>query len=455
MASTNSQNAATRLWRRFTAGTTNRRIMRAALLIGALGVGVKVISVAKELLVGWRFGVSGKMDAFGIALLVPSFGINVIANSFSTALIPTYIRAREHEGPEAAQKLFSAIVGWSLALLTLAAVLLVACAPFYLPLLASNFPPEKLALTFRLLVVLSPLMVLTGVANICGAVLNAGEKFALVAVAPLATPALTILLLLAGRSWGVYALALGLVLGAAVEMSLLALALRRRGVSLRPRWHGLDEHLRAVAGQFSPRVAGNFLRSCTGVADKSLAAGLAQGSVAALGYGNRITSTLLNLISTALGAAIVPYFSKMAAHGDWAGVRHTLRRYLALIFVTTAPLAVLFYFGSEMLVRLLYERGSFTAQHTVLVAQVQAFYALHIPFAIANAFLSRFLITMMATRLTMWTAAAALVLNVTLDIVFIRKMGVAGIALSTTCAAFLTFGLQLYFARRVLREKTQ
>ena len=111
-------------------------------------------------------------------------------------------------------------------------------------LLKQGLTPEKLALTFRLLVLLSPLMVLTGVANICGAVLNAGEKFALVAVAPLLTPALTVLFLLAGRGLGIYALACGMTVGALAEMCVLAVALRRRGVSLRPRWYGLDEHLR-------------------------------------------------------------------------------------------------------------------------------------------------------------------------------------------------------------------
>jgi putative peptidoglycan lipid II flippase len=446
-------NTLSRLWQRLTKGTTNRRIMRAALVIAALSVGIKVFSLAKELFVASRFGVSGKMDAFNIALLVPAFGINVIANSFSTALIPTYIHVREHEGPEAAQRLFSAIIGWSLVLLTVCAALLVAAAPLYLPVMASNFPAEKLALTLRLLVLMSPLMVLAGVANICGAVLNAGEKFALVAVAPLATPLLTIVCLLAGGAWGIYALAGGVVAGALVEMCVLSVALRRTGVSLRPRWHGFEGHLRQVAGQFSPRVAGNVLRSLTGVADNAFAASLPQGSVAALNYGKRIIGTLLNMGNTALGAAIVPYFSKMAAHRDWAGVRRTLQRYLALIFAATLPLAAVFYFASELLVRLLYQRGSFTAQHTALVAQVQAFYALHIPFAVANAFLSRFLTTMLATRVTMWIAAAALVFNVTLDIILIRKIGVAGIALSTSISALMIFVLQLFFARRVLRER--
>ncbi len=441
------------VWQRLTKGSTNRRIMHAAVTIGVLTLLVKLAAVAKELVVGWRFGVSDVLDAYLIAVLIPPIGINIIANSFSTALIPTYIKVREREGPAAAQKLLATVTGWSLLFLSLGTALCVAFAPFYLPWLASGFTPDKLALTFRLLCVVAPMMVLTGLCNIWGAVLNAGEKFALAAATPVVTPLLTVILLFSGRHWGVFALAWGLVLGAVLEACLLGSALRWHGIGLRPRLSGWDDNLRLVGRQFSPRVVGNALRSGTNTADRALAGSLPAGSVSALNYGNRITSTLLSIVGTALGAAIMPYFSKMAAHHDWDGVRHTLQRYLALVFTATLPLAAFFYFFSTPLVQIIYQRGSFTGEHAELVGQIQAFYALHIPFAIANGILSRLLSSLLATHVTMWTAALSLLLNVVLDLIFMRKFGIAGLALATSCAAFATFLFQLYHVTRLLRTK--
>ena len=442
------------VWRRLTKGSTNRRIMHAAVTIGVLTLLVKLAAVAKELVVGWRFGVSDVLDAYLIAVLIPPIGINIIANSFSTALIPIYIKVREQEGPAAAQKLLATVMGWSVLFLSLGTALCVVFAPWYLPWLASGFAPDKLALTFQLLCIVAPMMVSAGLCSIWGAVLNASEKFALAALTPVITPLLTVIaLLFGGRQWGVFALAWGLVLGAGLEACLLGYALRWHGIGLRPRLSGWDDNLRLVVKQFSPRVVGNVLRSGTNTADRALAGSLPAGSVSALNYGNRITSTLLNVVGTALGAALMPYFSKMAAHHDWDGVRHTLRRYLALVFTATLPLAAFFYFFSTPLVQIIYQRGSFTGEHAELVGQIQAFYALHIPFAIANGILSRLLSSLLATHITMWTAALSLLLNVVLDLIFMRKFGIAGLALATSCAAFATFLFQLYHVTRLLKAK--
>lgn len=431
--------------------STNNRIMRAALTVGSLTILVKLAAVAKELVVGWRFGVSDALDAYLIAVLIPPIGINIIANSFSTALIPTYIRVREHEGKAAAQDLLASVTGWSLLLLTIGTVLFVAAAPWYLPYLASNFSADKLSLTFRLLCIVAPMMILTGLNNLWGAVLNAGEKFALAALTPVLTTGITIILLLGGPHLGIYALVWGLVVGALVETVALGWALRRQGIGLRPRLGRLDENLRQVVKQFSPKVVGNALRSGTSTADRSFAAMLPAGSVSALNYGNRITSTLLNIIGTALGAAVMPYFSKMAAHGDWAGVRHTLRRYLTLIFAATVPLAAIFYFFSTPIVQMIYQRGSFTGAHAELVGKIQAFYALCLPFSIANGVLSRLLSSVLATHITMWAAALSLVLNVVLDLWLMRHYGIAGLALSTSCVACAIFFFQLYHVIRIMQ----
>ena len=315
-------------WERFTTGSTNRQVFRAATTIVILTSVAKLAAVAKELLVARRFGTGATIEAFLVALLIPMLAINIISNSLSIALIPTYITVRERDGKEAAQRLLSGITVWSLLLLGGFTVLILATSRLYMPWIASGFNQRKLDLTFQLLLIISPLIVLSGIANIWGAVLNAGERFALVALAPIITPSVTVIVLLFIVRYSIVALPIGMVLGAALEMLLLGVALRVRGISLRPRWHGLNSDLRLVGQQFGPRVGASALRSGSVVVDRSLAATSAPGSVAALNYGNRVVITLLTVIGVALGSAITPYYSKMIANRDWQGVRHTLRRYL-------------------------------------------------------------------------------------------------------------------------------
>jgi len=413
-----------------------------------------VVSLGKELIVAGRFGTGDTLEAFLIAFLIPSLAFNVISNSFSVALIPTYIHVREHDGPASAQRLLSGVTLWSLALLSLATLLIVISAPYYLPWIASGFDERKLNLAMKVTYFIAPAILFSGFSNIRGSVLNAGERFALVALVPMATPFITVLLLLFVVSWGVFALAIGVLAGSLFQLVLLGIALKDRGLSLRPRWYPLDENLRQVASQFKPRVAATLIRTSSNVVDRSMAAMLASGSVAALSYGDRLVSTLLGFISLALGSAVAPYLSKIVALRDWDGIRHTLKRYVSMVFLVTVPLTALLIFFSRTIVHVLYERGSFTSKDASLVTLILVFYALQIPFSVASILVGRLLASLLASHIVMWAAVMNLTLNVVLNILFIKALGVAGIALSSSCALLVTFCFMSYQAVQLLRTRS-
>ncbi|KYC40127.1 virulence factor MviN [Scytonema hofmannii PCC 7110] len=439
-------------WKKLTSGSINRKIFGAAVIVGFLTAFVKVASVGKELVIAWRFGTGDEIDAFLIALVIPSFIINVVAASFNAALIPTYIKVREQEGKIAGQKLFSGATVWSLGLLIITTILVVSTAPLYLPLIALGFSSQKLDLTFRLLCALAPIVLLNGMIVIWGAVLNAGERFALAAICPIISPVITVILLVGFKSWGIFALAASLVFGAVVEMVILGVGLHRQGISLLPKWYGFDAHMRLVVNQYAPIVAGSLLICSAGSIDQVMAAMLSPGSVAALNYGNKVIASPISLITTALSTAVIPYFSKMLACQDWKGVNHTLKQYLQLIFLTTVPLTVLLFIFSEVIVQALFQRGSFTVENTQLVAQIQACYSLQLPFYVANILVVRLITSMQKNHILVWISALNTLVNITLNYFFIKWMGIKGIALSTSCIYLCSFLTVLIFALKTIKE---
>lgn len=439
-------------WNKLTSGSTNRKIFGAAITVGLGTAFVKVASVVKELVVAWKFGTADELDAFLIALVIPFFITNIIAGSFQAALIPTYIRVREQEGIKAAQQLFSGATVWSLGLLTITTILMLVLSPLILPLIARGFSPEKLDLTYKLLWVISPIILLSGVMTIWGAVLNAGERFALVAIAPIITPAITMLFLFGINAWGVFNLAFGLVGGQLLEIVAVGIALRRQGVSLIPQWYGFDSHLREVAGQYAPMIAAASLMCSTGLVDQSMAAMLPSGSVAALNYGNRIIALPITVTNTALSTAVIPYFSKMVAREDWTSVRHTLKRYMALIFALSIPLTGLIILFSEPIVQILLQRGSFTANDARLVAQIQACFAFQIPFYIASILVVRLISAMRYNQVLMWGSAGNLIVNIGLNYLFMQWLGVPGIALSTSGVYLFSFLFLFFVAIKKLKQ---
>jgi putative peptidoglycan lipid II flippase len=451
MKTTQWQKIANR-WQSISAGSFSSQIFSAAIVVAGGTLFVKALSVVKELVVAWKFGTADELDAFLIALTIPSVIVTIVAGSFNSALIPTYIKVREQEGKQSAQKLFSGATVWSIGLLAIVTVLLLVASPFYLPLITRGFTPKKLELTYDLLWTISPLILLSGVGVVWGAVLNAGERFALVALAPMLTPTVTILLLLTMQSWGVFNLAVGMILGQLLEVTIVGGALRRQGMSLLPKWYGFNPNLKEVAGQYAPMIAGAFLMCSTDLVDQSMAAMLPSGSVAALSYGNRIILLPITIATTALSTAVIPYFSKMVARDDWAGVRQAMKHYMGLIFLVTIPITGLIMLFSEPIVQMLLQRGSFTAKSTQVVAQIQACFALQIPFYIASILLVRLTSAMRNNQVLMWGSAGNLIVNISLNYLFMQWFGVAGIALSTSCVYLFSFLFLLFFAIRNLKE---
>jgi putative peptidoglycan lipid II flippase len=197
--------------------------------------------------------------------------------------------------------------------------------------------------------------------------------------------------------------------------------------------------MRQVASQYAPMLVGTFLMGSTTLVDQSMAAMLPSGSVAALNYGSKVVAFPLYLAATALGVAVVPYFSKMIAQQDWVGVRHTLNRYSGSIFLITLPLTIILVVFSKPLVQLLFQRGLFTASDTNIVAEVQSFYALQIPFYISGILVVRLISTLQANHILMQASFYNLISNVILNYLFMQWLGVSGIALSTTIVYLISF----------------
>jgi putative peptidoglycan lipid II flippase len=219
-----------------------------------------------------------------------------------------------------------------------------------------------------------------------------------------------------------------------------------------PRWSGLTQDLRRVLAQYAPVFAGSCLIGGTALTDQAMAAALSPGSVAALSYGNKTVALLTGLLTMSLGTAVLPHFSRLVARAEWDAVRHTLRTWLRLVAVVTIPLSVLMIVGSTSIVRFAFERGAFSSNDTRLIAVVQVMYVIQIPFYSASILFVRMLTSMQRNRTLLWGTGISLPLNIALNYLFMQRMGVAGIALSTSLMYVVACAYTGFMLQRALRS---
>mgnify|MGYP001584190790 FL=1 len=442
-------------WNTWQERSVNRRIFGAMVTVGGLTTLVKLVAAAKEMAIAYQFGTSDELDAFLIAFLLPAFAVKLIAGSLNTAMIPTYIQVREQEGQPAAQRVLSSVMVLSIGFLVVLSVILALTASYTLPLIASGFSAEKMAVTLSLYYGLLSSLVLSGVATTWSAILNAENRFALAAVAPVATSIVTMpVVIVMATYWGSYALVIGIVGGALIEAGLVGWGLARTGVSLVPRWCGISPAVKLVLQQYAPTVAAVFLMSGTGLVSQSMAAMMSPGSVSALSYGNKITSLLLGIGGLAVSTAIMPHFSRMVAKRDWQSLRHTILTYSRWLLVGTVPVTAALIYYSEPVVAFVFQRGAFSAEDTHLVGQIQAMYLLQLPLYVASIIFTRLISALKANELFMWGNAINLSMCIVLTYVLMQTFGILGVALATSLMYCISSGYLIFFSLRRLKQLT-
>ena len=433
--------------------SVKKKIFRAALIAGSCIFLVRLAIAAKEIVAAQVFGRSDTLDAFLLAVMIPNFLATLLSESMNQALLPKLVEVREHQGKPAAERLASGAMCVSTGLLLVISLALAVIARPLASFVFTSFSPSKLDLAIRLFYITLPVAVFSGIAGNCAAVLNTTGKFAFPALVRIFSPALMIAAALAATRYiGIFSLAFAMLLGAILEAASLMWLMARHGYPFRPRGADLLPSAHQVGAQYGLMLITGLLTTGVTLADQSMTATLAPGSLSALVYGSKPVAFLVGLLSLSIATSMFPYYSEMIAKRDWDGCHDTITTYAKLTALMTIPVTVLFIVGSHFLIRILFQHGAFSAADTEIVSRVQTLYAIQIPFTIVGRVFNRFLVAMRRNDLVMICGGVNLTLDIVLNLVLMRIMGVPGIALATSLFAVSSFFFNAFWAYKLVRR---
>jgi putative peptidoglycan lipid II flippase len=434
----------------------HRRVVSSAAMLGGATVLAKLAALAKDWLVARQLGAGDELDAYFIAFLLPSYAVVVLAHSFAAAFVPTYARVWTSHGLAAAQQLAGRVIAAGAGVLVIVTLVLLASTRYLLPLVGASFDAEKLDLALSLSYPLAGVVIASGLSAMLAAVLVAHERFAAVALAPLAIPLGTLAVFwMFDERFGVHALASGTLVGFAAELCVLVIAARRLGLFVWPRFGPLAGEVRHVGAQYVAVALSGLLMSSSLVIDQSMAASLGSGQVSILNYGGKVVAVVLAAVAASLSTVLFPRFSRLIASGRSREVRRTIRLYANTIVVATIPGVAILAFFSEPLVRLLFQRGAFTPQTTAAVTDVQLWLLPQIPFYVLAMLGARVLSALDGNQILLRIGALNLVANLVGNYLLMQWFGVKGIAMSTSIMYVIATAATMAAVRIKLSERAR
>jgi putative peptidoglycan lipid II flippase len=433
--------------------TSTQQIARAAALVIVLFIFSRVAGLAREVIIGARFGTSAELDAYLAAFRVPDLLFQLIAGgALGSAFIPVftgYLTKRDLRG---AWRLFSAVANLIVLVMTVAAIAAAIAAPELVHyVLAPGFSPAQQALTTSLMRWMLINTVIFGLSGLMMGVLNSFQHFLLPALAPV----LYNLSIIAGAwflapSLGVYGLVIGAVVGAALHLDAQLFGLWWYGVQYRPILDIGNPSVREVGRLMAPRVMGLAAVQLNFWINTLLASSLHSGSLSALNYAWLLMLLPQGIIAQGVATAAFPTFASLEARGLIGELRRTLSATLRAMLFIVIPAAVGLFVWRVPLIRMLLQRGEFTSTSTELTAYALAFYA---PGLIGHSvveIVARAFYALHDTRTPVMISIGSMLLNAALSLALRGPLGFGGLALANTIATTLEMILLAWLLTRRL-----
>ncbi len=400
------------------------------------------------------FGAGTEMDAFVMANTVPNYIVNLVTGGCAAALIPAFISAMRNEGHESAEQLFSNLSMLLVVSLMLLGIVSILTAKYLFPIICIGFDHQTLTLTTNLYYILVPAMIFTGLTVQWSALLNALNSFAMPGIARAFQSLFGVgSVWLFGSILGIFVLPIALLLGALLQVSILGRCLVKKNIRLMPRWSGLDTRTTKTLKQYLSVFVGSAFLLATPIVDQVMASSLDQGSVAALNYGNTLALAFQGLLSMALGTAILPHFSRLSCDGNINELRRTLGFYILVLLVFSVPITIAWFHWSDLIVRIVYQRGLFTANDTQMVSSVQRMAVLQVPFFLIGITGGGFLQSTFQNKVLMTIDIIITTVKIGLNFFLFPRLGLPGLALATSIMYMLSSFLILFTAFLWIRRQ--
>ncbi|MFZ5878400.1 MAG: murein biosynthesis integral membrane protein MurJ [Chloroflexota bacterium] len=437
---------------------SNRQIARAAGTVMFAIVFGQLAGLARSMLVTSLFGASHELDAFLYANRVSeTLFLLVAGGALGSAFIPTFTGLLAKGERDSAWRLASAIANAVTLSLSLLAVLAAFLAPQIVRyLLAPGFAadPSLFALTVSLLRIQLLSSVLFGLGGLVVGILNAHQVF----FVPALTPAMYQLGIIFGAlalapTMGVYGLAWGVVIGAALYLLLQIPSLLRQRGRYQPTFGMDNPDVRQVILLMAPRLLGVAVVQLNFWVNGWLASKMSEGSMSGLSVGFSLMLMAQAAIAQSVAIAAMPTFSAQHALGKMDEMRGSLVASLRGVMLIALPASLGLIVLREPLVRLLYQRGEFNDLDAQMVAWALLWYAAGLVGHSLMEVLTRAFYAQHDTRTPVLIGAVAMGLNVVFSFAFsagFESMGwlpLGGLALANSLATALEAAALFLFMR--------
>ncbi|MEK6278120.1 MAG: murein biosynthesis integral membrane protein MurJ [Actinomycetota bacterium] len=432
------------------------RIARSTAFFSIATAASRIAGLVREIVAASYFGVKGPMSAFTIAFQVPNLVRSLFADAaIQAAFVPVFTEQLEKGNKREAFRLASTLIFAVTMFLGALTALFVLLAPVLMPIFAPGFGPELVDLTVTLSQLLFPILIMLGTTGMVVGVLNSYDRFGAFAISPFFWNVAIIAVLVAlapafSEDHRIYAYAIGVLVGTAVQLLIPAVDLRKTPFRFTRSLNWRAPQVRRVLLLMLPVTISLGLINFNLVINSFFGTLVSDRAPAAIDKAFRIYMLPQGIFSVAVATVLFPTLARFAARGARDDLRNTMANGMRQIVLLLVPAMAAILVLSEPMIRLVYERGEFDASQTDLVAVALFWFAFSLPFNGLFLLLTRTFFSLQQPWVPTAIAAVNLAFTALAALALYGPFGVGGIVAATAIATAASVIAQCVVLRREL-----
>lgn len=430
------------------------RHSRSVGIVSVLTAVVALFGYLREAALAARFGVSATMDAYFSAIFIPTMVYMVlIAGTLSPVFIPILLQQDANEDRAKLCESFSVITNIVMLFLTAIVCCAMITARKWLQLLFPGFSAETMEMTLRLIYIIFPSVLFVAMAGLLTAVLNGFGKFAIAAIAPALSSITVVAAVTVARGpRAIYLVGIATAVGFLLQLLLLIPAVVPLGIRYRPLFNFRHPAIGKLLRLGGPLLLYLVVANASLFLERNLASRVSAGAVSTVTYVTRLFTVPSNFLAAPLAIVAYPQFAREALREKWGNLGSQVSHMFRLVLFIFVPVTLWTVLNALPLTRLLYERGQFRFEDSILTARVFSLYGIGIlPNAIAVVLLPCFY-ALQDTISPLWAEAVDLLFYFVVAIFLVNHFGLLGLAVSRGVQFYLFAAMLMFvlFRRRLL-----
>lgn len=435
-------------------------LFKTAGMIAILTIISKIFGFVRDLVIANAYGASIVSDAFFYSYQIPSLALILlggVGGPFHTATISFFskqILNTEVDIPKNVLKIFNSFVTLTAIVFGVFSVVCFLFPEQIIKLIAAQGSTELIELATNQLRIMSPIVLVGGVIGIFYGIANVYREFVTPSLGPIfvSIAMIVALLLFPSDSTG-NVLAWGFLVGAIGQLLYQIPSLLKNRVIYTPDFHFFTSDIRKINEVLFPAILSTTIGQINVYIDMFFTSGLQEGAWSAISYSNRLYQFPAGVLITAFLVPLFPMFSSFIGQKDWSSLKLYFDKGVSTLWFLAFPICMFMFLFAKDAIYLLFQRGAFDSEDTILVTKALLFLSISIIPYVARDTLTRVFYSFDDSKTPFMVAGLSIFVKIIMNMLCVDRFGLAGITLSTTAVTFFNmFMLGILLKKKIDME---